>query len=202
MHPHKTNSTQERDLKRRLSWIAALVLGMPLVATACQPSKAASPPPSSTTSLPPSTTAAGSGSGRTRHSKYNETAQILGTPAVAGTYSSTAQLFGATANAQSIILTITINPQPSITTVSLPFGQVGTSYTHIVTSTGGSTPYTWAVSDAALPDSLTLDDSTSAIMGTPTNAGTFNFTVALTDAAGAVVSQTLFIQIGPAGSGN
>ena len=131
-----------------------------------------------------------------------DTAQILGTPIAAGTYSFTAQLSGATADSQYIVLTITINPQPSITATSLPDGQVGAIYSQILMSSGGSTPYVWSLAAGALPGGLALDDSTSAIFGTPTAAGAYNFSVTLTDAAGAAQTQSYSLQIhsAPAGS--
>ena len=128
----------------------------------------------------------------------SETAQILGTPAAVGTYSFTAELSGVTADSEYIVLTITINPKPSITTASLPDGQVGAPYSQILTSSGGSTPYIWSLAGGTLPDGLNLDDSTSAIFGTPTTAGVSNFSVTMTDAAGAVQTQSFSLKIGPA----
>ena len=41
---------------------------------------------------------------------------------------------------------------------------------------GGTAPFTWSVSAGTLPPGLTLAPSTGAITGTPTAAGTYNFT--------------------------
>ena len=46
---------------------------------------------------------------------------------------------------------------------------------------GGTAPFTWSVSAGTLPPGLTLAPSTGAITGTPTAAGTFNFTVMVVD---------------------
>ena len=49
---------------------------------------------------------------------------------------------------------------------------------------GGTAPFTWSVSAGTLPPGLTLAPSTGAITGTPTAAGTFNFTVTVVDSTG------------------
>lgn len=67
-----------------------------------------------------------------------------------------------------------------ITTTTLPDGQVGTAYSQSLVATGGATPYTWTLASGALPDSLNLS-SAGVISGTPTVAGTFNFTVKAKD---------------------
>lgn len=123
---------------------------------------------------------------------------IAGTPTTPGTYSFTAQVSGVTAGLQSIVLTMTINPAPTINTPSLPDGQVGSTYIGALSASGGSIPYTWSVSQGALPDGLSMDSYTSAILGTPTTAGTFTFTVAMTDANGAVATQQVSIKVDPA----
>ena len=43
--------------------------------------------------------------------------------------------------------------------------------------TGGLPPYTWSIVSGALPDGLTLTANSGVISGTPTSAGTSNFTV-------------------------
>lgn len=69
-------------------------------------------------------------------------------------------------------------------------GQVGTAYSGTITATGaGLTALTnvWLIVDGALPDGLTMPGvggATITISGTPTKAGTFNFTVELLETNG------------------
>jgi hypothetical protein len=70
--------------------------------------------------------------------------------------------------------------QVSITTASLADGKVGFSYTAQLTLTGGTAPYTWTIITGTTPTGLSLSSS-GVISGTPTVAGSFAFTVKVTD---------------------
>ena len=72
---------------------------------------------------------------------------------------------------------------PSITTSSLPDGKVGEAYSQTLTATG-TTPIKWSISGGALPDGLTLKETTGEISGTPTADGTAKFTVKAENSAG------------------
>jgi hypothetical protein len=69
----------------------------------------------------------------------------------------------------------------SISTTALPPATVGTGYAQGVAATGGTTPYNWSVS-SGLPPGLSVNATVGSIFGTPTTAGTFNFTVTVRDA--------------------
>jgi hypothetical protein len=78
---------------------------------------------------------------------------------------------GTSAQNKSVSLTLTIAPTGlAITTASLPSGQVGTAYSATLAASGGTAPYSWAVTSGVLPAGLTLNASTGAITGTPTAA--------------------------------
>ena len=62
-----------------------------------------------------------------------------------------------------------------VTTSSLPAGQVGSSYTAALTTSGGVGAVSWAVTGSALPAGLVLHPSTGAITGVPTGPGTTIF---------------------------
>ena len=94
--------------------------------------------------------------------------------------------------------TVITAPPPTITTTSLPNGTASTAYSF--TLQGSATgSMTWAVISGSLPSGLSLTGSTGVISGTPSAAGTFNFTIRLTDSATALTdSQALSIVVDPA----
>ena len=125
--------------------------------------------------------------------------QISGTPTSAGTFSFTVKVTDAAAQTATASLQITIAPAVLVITTTSPLtsGQVATAYSITLAASGGTTPYTWSVSAGALPGGLTLS-SAGQISGTPTSAGTFSFTVKVTDAAAQTATASLQIAIAPA----
>ncbi len=71
-----------------------------------------------------------------------------------------------------------------VTPATLPNGTQGVAYSQTVSASGGTAPYTYAVSSGTLPAGVTLNASTGAITGTPTGNGASNFTIQATDAVG------------------
>jgi Putative Ig domain len=119
------------------------------------------------------------------------TGAITGTPkaADAGTYNFTVGVtdqYGDTATSSPLSITITA---PTITfPASLPGANVGTAYNGSVAATGPVGTTTYVLASGALPASgdLVLNAGTGAITGTPkaADAGTFTFTVKVTDQYG------------------
>jgi hypothetical protein len=68
-----------------------------------------------------------------------------------------------------------------ITTGSLPEGQQGNAYNEVFGATGGTTPYIWSISAGTPPAGVAMN-ANGDFAGMPTGAGTFNFTVTVTDA--------------------
>lgn len=91
---------------------------------------------------------------------------------------------------------------PSIQTLSLPGGQVGGSYNQTINGTCNATPCTWGTT-GTLPTSVVLTSVSTGSASQATlsasvlqdPAGTFNFTVTLTDAGGRVGSQAYTVTI-------
>jgi hypothetical protein len=93
-----------------------------------------------------------------------------------------------------VTLTISAIPPLSITTTSVPDGIRGTSYSVFLNRLGGVGDVTWSVSAGSLPPGLSLENTeggTGWIIGTPTAAGYFIFTVQVQDALPQTVTQSL-----------
>jgi YVTN family beta-propeller protein len=123
------------------------------------------------------------------------TGAISGSPTTAGTSNFTVKVTDSASDMATQSLTITINSVLAVTTASLPDGTAGTAYAQTLAATGGVTPYTWSVSKGTLPPGLSLAVGTGVISGTPTTAGTSDFTVKATDSASNAATQSLSITI-------
>jgi large repetitive protein len=82
-------------------------------------------------------------------------------------------------------------------------GTVGQAFAQDFFLSGGAGPYTWAVAAGQLPPGLTLQttagprDANNELAGTPTTAGTFTFTMRLTDYAGQQATQQFSLTVDP-----
>lgn len=86
----------------------------------------------------------------------------------------------------------------AITTDSLlPNGTAGQPYDLALQATGGTPPYTWAVSNGTLPLGLVLDPSAGTIHGTPTAAAIWNFTALLIDAENRAATKDFILTVQP-----
>jgi hypothetical protein len=83
----------------------------------------------------------------------------------------------------NITIKVILPGGPSITTTSLPAGTMGVAYNQSVSASGGLAPLTYSISAGALPPGLGIGASSGAITGTPTTAGSFTFTVQVTDSS-------------------
>ncbi len=85
---------------------------------------------------------------------------------------------------------VVFNPRFEMTPYWVVRGRVGLAYLQPLSTNGTvSAPLAWSVSSGSLPDGLVLRVDTGEIVGTPTVAGTFEFTVSARDSAGRTSSR-------------
>ena len=128
------------------------------------------------------------------------TGTLRGTPQNPGTFTFAVQVADSLGATSSGTFSVVVNA-PALTIsvgAALPAGTVGTPYNQQVpvVATGGTAPYQWALSGAAVPG-LTFDGNALTLSGTPTAAGTFTLTVQATDANHASSSRSLPVTIAP-----
>jgi len=120
---------------------------------------------------------------------------ITGTPTTTGTSTFTVQVTDANGTVATTSLTITLIGTFAVSTSSLSGSDIGSVYSQTLAATGGMTPYTWSISSGSLSAGLSLNVSTGAITGTPTTAGTSNFTVQVQDGNSATANKNLSIVV-------
>jgi gliding motility-associated-like protein len=101
------------------------------------------------------------------------------------TYYVAARQIGCASESVRVPVTVTVNPQITFAATTLANATVGTAYSRQLTAaTGGTGPYTYAAAaSSTLPAGLTLS-SAGLIGGVLTQAGTYNFSITVTDSRG------------------
>ena len=85
---------------------------------------------------------------------------------------------------------------PAITTTALTDAGLGVFYDMALGAAGGVPPYSWSLVSGALPPGLTLGLASGEIAGTPTQVGTFSFTVRVGDGYTQSAPQALTLNVG------
>jgi hypothetical protein len=110
---------------------------------------------------------------------------LTGTPdAAAGKYTFTVSATDKYGLSTRLDLVFTVlPPKMAISTETIPNGVRGRAYSAAVLVSGGSEPYAFTIIAGALPPGVKLG-SDGTLRGRPTRAGSFAFTVQVTDANG------------------
>ena len=128
----------------------------------------------------------------------SSTGVFAGTPSTAGSFPFTVTATDTLGASGSNSYTIVINPPVMVTATSLATWTSNLAgYNQTITASGGTAPLTFGVPAASLPPGLTLSSS-GVLSGTPAQAGTFTFTVTVTDVIGASGNQSFTAAVNPA----
>ncbi|NZA27741.1 putative Ig domain-containing protein [Luteimonas sp. SJ-92] len=107
---------------------------------------------------------------------------LSGTPTASGSTSFTVLATDDNGQTGATAYTLEIGvPTLTIAPATLPDGVAGSAYTQTVSASGGIAPYSYVLGGGPLPAGLTFDAATGALAGTPTETGSFAFTVTATD---------------------
>lgn len=129
----------------------------------------------------------------------SKTGGIRGRPTTDGTY----RLVLAVSDARNVTATrqvaLRVASALSFATArELQAGQAGSAYANQLRVAGGRAPYRWSIVDGTLPAGLTLDASTGALRGASSNAGSFQFTVEVTDSTGETADRAFRLRMNTA----
>jgi hypothetical protein len=118
------------------------------------------------------------------------------TPSAAGSYRITGTYGGDSGHAASSgrSAPITARAPLRIKTTSLPAGAKGRPYTATLVAKGGDDSHSWDLATGKLPPGLSLTSS-GELSGTPSKAGSYPFTVRVSDSGGQTATQRLSITI-------
>jgi large repetitive protein len=126
---------------------------------------------------------------------------VGGTPTTAGTYTFSVHVtkFGTSTPSTNGTYRITVGGAAPLA-ITFPAtccsaGTVGSSYFQNFFTSGGVGPFTWTVAAGHLPPGMVL--TTGHLGGTPTTAGTFTFTIKVTDSAGNQATEPGSITVSP-----
>ena len=111
------------------------------------------------------------------------TGQVTGTPTGTGDSTFSVTVYDDAGDTATQSYSVDIAQVPLTVSSTLAPATVGTYYTGNVTPAGGQPPYGWSLVSGSLPQGLTFDSSTGAIVGTPTQSGSRHLTVSVADSS-------------------
>jgi hypothetical protein len=126
------------------------------------------------------------------------TGVLSGTPAQAGTYPFTVSVADSNFGVASLTYQLTVQSTGlTISPVSPTPATVGTAYGFGFMAANGAPPLTWSVISGSLPPGLQLAGASGLLAGTPTSAGSYSFTLQVTDVTTATAQARFTLLVNP-----
>lgn len=115
---------------------------------------------------------------------------VSGTPTVQGNYVYTVQVTDGISQTNAAPISVMISPTTplTLTASTATSTAVNGQFNQTNTAAGGATPYTYAITSGAPPAGTSLNASTGVVSGTASNAGSYNYTVTVSDNTGVIAS--------------
>jgi Putative Ig domain len=126
---------------------------------------------------------------------------IMGTTALAGSYSFTAQVTDSYGQSATLPTNLTVSLPLAIGNATLPAANASTPYTASLSAAGGIAPYQWSLANGTLPSGIQLQASDGTITGTTALAGSYPFTAQVTDSYGYSATAALSLTVSPNSAG-
>ena len=126
----------------------------------------------------------------------SDTGAISGNPTAFGTFSFTADVTDIDLRSARKALSITVVPVPISFVIASPVEAVkGVAFNYQLNATGGTAPYTWAVTGGGLPAGLALNALAGTVTGAASVSGTFIATITVRDQDSQAATATLQIKV-------
>ncbi len=112
---------------------------------------------------------------------------IAGTTSKLGSYPLSVKVTDASGHDATAGFSLTVTAQSmtlAITSSSLPAADASVLYSAPLSATGGVTPYQWSLASGSLPSGIQLQSSSGVLTGTTAVAGSYPFSLRVTDASG------------------
>ena len=121
---------------------------------------------------------------------------FTGVPTVSGNYPLTIQARDATNATVTANFTLVVNTSTLVITATpLSNAIINQPYSSNIVASGGQQPYVFSLLAGTLPPNFSLSSSTGTLSGTTASAGTYNFTVRVTDAVNAITQSSFSIVV-------
>jgi hypothetical protein len=126
-----------------------------------------------------------------------QSGRIVGVPAAAGSLSFTLEIRDSVAHTLTRNFTLDVVDPLMITTTSLlPTAFIGRSYSTVIASSGGTTPYYWSLASgsAPVPSGLTLTQE-GELKGVPESAGHYGLLIQVRDEKGRQIYKEFILEV-------